>query len=196
MEHQQEQQQRAAVGDVTELAFSMEDDDDEEEEQQVAVEEDEDEDEEDEEDGPDVVTTGSVPQMTRQEQQQGGDEDEEVDDDDDVDDTNVPTSSHAIEVDKMCRKASRFVPNGYALLTSYEKAASMSFRTAQLNRQACPLVTPTGNGNSDEEETAISGHSIALQEFEKGRIPFTIKRVFPNNTYTLFNVFRVDDEQQ
>lgn len=158
-ENNEEEEEEEVVVSTTTIAPTASDDDEEE-------------DDDDEEDNEEERVNETGPRDV-------DDDEEEVDEEEEEEDDSRVLDHH------LCCKATRFVPNGYALLTCYEKAGAISYRTAQLNNQAQPLVVPV----KAPEEEVLTGHSIALQEFEQGKLPLTIKRVFPNNTYTLFNVF-------
>ena len=62
----------------------------------------------------------------------------------------------------------------YPFITKYEKAKIIGVRTKQLNNGADPFI----DINSD----MIDGYHIALQEFEKKKLPFIIARPLPNGS--------------
>ena len=57
-------------------------------------------------------------------------------------------------------------------LTCYEKAKILGMRAKQINNGAKPFV--------DVPKSIIDGHTIALMELNKQKIPFIIRRPIPN----------------
>jgi DNA-directed RNA polymerase subunit K/omega len=71
---------------------------------------------------------------------------------------------------------------GYPFLTQYERTKCISFRASQINNGAKPYVfVPEGVTDSYE---------IAKMELQAKRLPFIIKRPYPNGT---FEVWRLRD---
>ena len=60
----------------------------------------------------------------------------------------------------------------YPFLTRYEKAKILGLRAKQINHGSKPFVTVPNY--------IIDGHTIALMELNKGKIPYIIRRPMPN----------------
>ena len=73
----------------------------------------------------------------------------------------------------------------YSKINKFEKVRILGFRATQLSMGAPPFVDITG---------LTDALSIAEKEFDENKIPFTLKRTFPNGKTHEISVVKLNKE--